>query len=241
MKRGTCASQVGNREASLPADLGLVAQGRHDGVDHHGQRDRRLGALVVGRDLDDREAQPHVDLRRGEADALVLVHGLDHVVDEPLDVGRADGLLRHGAGGGADDGVSDARDLQDGHGILCVLYRRWHRRPACAGLVPRTTAMFIGHFAVAFAAKKIEPRVSLGTTFAAAQLADVVWPVFVLAGIERVTIAPGDTAVTPLRFESYPCTHSLVAAVLWGAAFGGLHYLSAQTTTRGAAFSGCSS
>lgn len=86
--------------------------------------------------------------------------------------------------------------------------------------------MFIGHFAVAFAAKKIEPEVSLGTTFAAAQLADVVWPVFVLTGIERVAIAPGDTAVTPLRFESYPYTHSLVAAVLWGAAFGGLHYLS---------------
>jgi len=86
--------------------------------------------------------------------------------------------------------------------------------------------MFIGHFAVAFAAKKIEPEVSLGTTFAAAQLADVVWPVFVLAGIERVAIAPGDTAVTPLRFESYPYSHSLVAVLLWAIAFAGLHYLS---------------
>jgi len=85
--------------------------------------------------------------------------------------------------------------------------------------------MFIGHFAVAFAAKKIEPEVSLGTTFAAAQLADVVWPVLVLAGIERVAIAPGDTAVTPLRFESYPYSHSLVAGLLWALAFGGVHYL----------------
>lgn len=86
--------------------------------------------------------------------------------------------------------------------------------------------MFIGHFAVAFAAKKIEPEVSLGTTFAAAQLADVVWPVFVLAGIEHVAIAPGDTPVTPLRFESYPYTHSLVAGVLWALLFAGLHYVS---------------
>ena len=84
--------------------------------------------------------------------------------------------------------------------------------------------MFVGHFGLAFAAKKLEPRVSLATTFAAAQLADVVWPVFVLAGIERVAIAPGDTAVTPLRFESYPYTHSLVAAVVWALAFGGSHY-----------------
>lgn len=48
------------------------------------------------------------------------------------------------------------------------------------------------------------PAVSLGTLFLAAQLADLLWPNFVLLGFERVEIAPGVTAVTPLDFVSYP-------------------------------------
>jgi uncharacterized membrane protein YeaQ/YmgE (transglycosylase-associated protein family) len=86
--------------------------------------------------------------------------------------------------------------------------------------------VFLGHFALGFAAKKADTRLSLGTAFVAAQLADVAWPVLVLSGLERVTIAPGDTAVTPLRFDSYPYSHSLAALVLWGAAVGAIHYLS---------------
>ena len=84
--------------------------------------------------------------------------------------------------------------------------------------------MFIGHFAMAYGAKRLAPRTSLATLFAAAQLPDLVWPVLVLAGVERVTIAPGDTAFTPLRFDSYPISHSLLAVVAGGALFGGLHY-----------------
>ena len=48
--------------------------------------------------------------------------------------------------------------------------------------------MFIGHFAVAFAAKKVAPRTSLGTLVAGAQLLDLIWPVFVLLGVETVRI-----------------------------------------------------
>jgi hypothetical protein len=84
--------------------------------------------------------------------------------------------------------------------------------------------MFLGHFATAYAAKRLAPRTSLGTLFAAAQLPDLVWPVLVAAGVERATIAPGDTAFTPLRFDSYPVSHSLVTVAAWGAAFGALHY-----------------
>jgi hypothetical protein len=80
--------------------------------------------------------------------------------------------------------------------------------------------MFLGHFAVALAAKRLDPRPSLATYFAAAQLPDVLWPVFLLAGVEHVTIAPGDTVFTPLRFDSYPYSHSLVAVAAWGAVFG---------------------
>jgi hypothetical protein len=84
--------------------------------------------------------------------------------------------------------------------------------------------MFIGHFATAYAAKRLAPRVSLGTLFAAAQLPDLVWPWLVLAGVERATIAPGDTAFTPMRFDSYPISHSLLAVAAWGAAFGAVHF-----------------
>ena len=76
--------------------------------------------------------------------------------------------------------------------------------------------MFIGHFAVALGAKRVAPAVSLGTLFLAAQLADLLWPNFVLLGIERVEVAPGITAVTPLDFVSYPYSHSLLSLTLWG-------------------------
>jgi hypothetical protein len=85
--------------------------------------------------------------------------------------------------------------------------------------------VFLGHFAAGLAAKRLAPAVSLGTLFLACQLADLVWPVLVLAGVERVEIEPGATAVTPLRFVSYPFSHSLVAALLWALLFAALHRL----------------
>jgi uncharacterized membrane protein HdeD (DUF308 family) len=86
--------------------------------------------------------------------------------------------------------------------------------------------MFLGHFALAFAAKKADPDVSLGTYFLAAQLPDMLWPCFVLTGVEHVSIAPGDTAFTPLRFDSYPFSHNLLAVALWAGVMAGLHYFS---------------
>jgi membrane-bound metal-dependent hydrolase YbcI (DUF457 family) len=84
--------------------------------------------------------------------------------------------------------------------------------------------MFIGHFAVAFAAKKAAPKTSLGTLVIAAQLVDLVWPAMLLLGAEHVRISPGNTAFTPLEFTDYPYTHSLVAAVLWSLAFGAVYF-----------------
>ena len=80
--------------------------------------------------------------------------------------------------------------------------------------------MFVGHFAVAFAAKRIAPQVSLGTLFLAAQLADLVWPMLVLLGVEVVAIRPGVTAMTPLDFIHYPYSHSLLALAGWSALLG---------------------
>jgi hypothetical protein len=80
--------------------------------------------------------------------------------------------------------------------------------------------MFIGHFAVSFAAKRVAPNVSLAVLVAAAQLADLLWPAFLMFGIEHVLIDPGNTAFTPLDFVSYPYSHSLALLTAWGVAFG---------------------
>jgi hypothetical protein len=64
--------------------------------------------------------------------------------------------------------------------------------------------MFLGHFALAFGAKRAAPAVSLGTLFLACQFADLLWPTLLVLGLEKVEIDPGDTLVTPLNFVSYP-------------------------------------
>ena len=91
--------------------------------------------------------------------------------------------------------------------------------------------MFIGHFALAFAAKRSAPRVNLATLFAASQLPDLIWPLFVAAGLERVEIAPGDTAFTPLAFVHYPWSHSMVLVAAWGVAFAAAHRLRTRNTS----------
>jgi len=80
--------------------------------------------------------------------------------------------------------------------------------------------MFIGHQAVAFALKKASPQRSLGTLMAAAMFLDLLWPIFLSFGWERVRIEPGNTAVTPLAFDWYPYSHSLAAAIFWALLFG---------------------
>ncbi|MDX1984469.1 MAG: hypothetical protein SFV51_29625 [Bryobacteraceae bacterium] len=92
--------------------------------------------------------------------------------------------------------------------------------------------MFIGHLAVGFASKRLAPRSNLGILLAAPLLLDLLWPAFLVTGLESVRIAPGDTAFTPLRFVAYPITHSLAGCFLWAAAFAGI-YLSVTSYLRG--------
>jgi hypothetical protein len=84
--------------------------------------------------------------------------------------------------------------------------------------------MFLGHYATGFAAKKISPRTPLPLLLLASQFIDHLWPAFVLFGIERVAIAPGITAFTPLDFIYYPWTHSLLMSVAWGLGLGAVVY-----------------
>jgi len=84
--------------------------------------------------------------------------------------------------------------------------------------------MFIGHFGAGFAGKKFSKSASLGTYFLAAQWIDLIWPILLLLGIERVEIQPSASAVTPLNFSYYPFTHSLIGVLVWGILFGLVYY-----------------
>jgi hypothetical protein len=93
--------------------------------------------------------------------------------------------------------------------------------------------MFIGHIAVALGAKKAAPKVSLGTLIMAAEFVDLLWPMFLLLGVEHVRINPGDTAFTPLDFYDYPVSHSLLAGIGWAIVFG-LVYFAFRRSVRNA-------
>jgi len=85
--------------------------------------------------------------------------------------------------------------------------------------------MFIGHFGVGLAAKKIDKKPSLGTLFFASQFIDLLWPVFLILGIEKVKIDPGISAFTPLDFVYYPFSHSLLGVFFWAVLFGTIYFL----------------
>lgn len=76
--------------------------------------------------------------------------------------------------------------------------------------------MFIGHYALAFAARPAVKKPGLGSLILAVSWVDLIWPVFLLLGLEEVRIAPGITARTPFDFVSYPWTHSLLMGFVWG-------------------------
>jgi hypothetical protein len=80
--------------------------------------------------------------------------------------------------------------------------------------------VFVGHLAVALGAKRASPRTPLAALIAAAFGLDLLWPILLLAGIERVRIDPGNTAFTPLAFDYYPWSHSLSMAIVWGVVVG---------------------
>lgn len=85
--------------------------------------------------------------------------------------------------------------------------------------------MFIGHFGIGFAAKKFSSQLSLGTLFIATQFIDLLWPILILLGLEKVEIDIGNTVVTPLNFIAYPISHSLIGVVCWAGIVGIVYYL----------------
>ena len=93
--------------------------------------------------------------------------------------------------------------------------------------------MFLGHLAVGFAAKRAAPKTSLGVLLGASELIDLLFPVFVLLGWERVWIEPAGNAFTRAGFF-YPFSHSLAGTLLWAVAAGAV-YWAVTRKRRGAA------
>lgn len=85
--------------------------------------------------------------------------------------------------------------------------------------------MFIGHFGVALAAKRLAPRTSLGLLVFAAAFLDLIWPIFLLLGLEHVRVVPGITKVQPFDFYDYPFSHSLTMVLRWALAVGLIYFL----------------
>jgi hypothetical protein len=78
--------------------------------------------------------------------------------------------------------------------------------------------MFIGHYGVSLAAKRIDARLPLGWLFVAVQLPDIVWAVLFLVGVEKARIIPAQTAVRAVDLYYIPYSHSLLATLLWAGA-----------------------
>ena len=85
--------------------------------------------------------------------------------------------------------------------------------------------MFLGHYGLAFAAKRVAPRTSLGALTFAAEFLDELWPILLLLGVEQVKIVPGYMATSPLVFTSYPYSHSLLMAIVYGGVIGGVYFM----------------
>ena len=81
--------------------------------------------------------------------------------------------------------------------------------------------MFVGHVAVAFVGKRVEPEISLGTLLLASMLPDVLWPIFTMAGLEYMK----KIEETENHVLEVPISHSLLMVAIWGALFAGGYFL----------------
>ncbi len=78
--------------------------------------------------------------------------------------------------------------------------------------------MFIGNYGIGFALKKVELRLSLGLLIFGAIMLDILFGLFLLAGVENARIIPGATIVSPFEFYDYSFSHSALGAILWATA-----------------------
>jgi hypothetical protein len=82
--------------------------------------------------------------------------------------------------------------------------------------------MFIGHYGVSFAARRMRVRLPLWVWFIAVQWLDIVWSVLVLLGIEKLRIVPGFTEANALDLYFMPYTHGLPGSIVLSLVLGAL-------------------
>jgi hypothetical protein len=84
--------------------------------------------------------------------------------------------------------------------------------------------MFLGHYAVGLASKKFAPRTSLGALIAAPILLDLLWPIFLLMGLESVSVQAASNPFLRFHFDSYPISHGLLAVIAWATLFASIYF-----------------
>lgn len=85
--------------------------------------------------------------------------------------------------------------------------------------------MLVGHLAAGLVTKRVEPRLSLGTCVLAAMVADFIWCICLLSGIEHVQIQSGAGAATYLVAWNIAWSHSLLLDFLWATLFAVAYFL----------------
>ena len=85
--------------------------------------------------------------------------------------------------------------------------------------------MLVGHFAVGLVAKRVEPKISLGTLVLAALLADFLWVIFLITGIEHLEFKPGRGAANYVAGGDIVWSHSLLMDVVWAALLAAGYFL----------------
>jgi len=93
--------------------------------------------------------------------------------------------------------------------------------------------MFVGHYGVALAGKRLSKRLPLGLLFVAVQFLDVLFAIFVLLGIEKLRIVHAFTPFNPYDLYWMPYTHSLAGALVWSALAGGAWWAAARRAPAG--------
>ncbi|QIW23576.1 hypothetical protein EWF20_04990 [Sulfolobus sp. S-194] len=75
--------------------------------------------------------------------------------------------------------------------------------------------MFIGHFGIAFILSYFFPSIPLWIFLTAVSFPDLLWPILVLIGKEKVTVNKNNPFMSDVKFESYPYSHSLILSSLF--------------------------
>jgi hypothetical protein len=84
--------------------------------------------------------------------------------------------------------------------------------------------MLVGHLAVGLVAKRIEPKISLGTWILAALFSDLLVFPLLIAGIEHFDTVPGAN-VNRTVGRDIVYSHGLLSNVIWAALFATIYFL----------------